>query len=98
TMNRGGYTKARLRQQIQKASERPLRDLIVDENSGVGLKRETADAMSAEKLDRMIPKFASEDFIHIVVAGADAGKFSGAFHGWASGEIGSMPVSRKIED
>jgi hypothetical protein len=54
--------------------------------------------MPDEKLDRMVPKFASEDFIHIVVAGGDAGKFSGMFHGWASGEIGSMPVSRKIED
>jgi hypothetical protein len=33
-----------------------------------------------------------------VVAGSDAGKFSGAFHGWATGEIGSMPVSKKIEE
>jgi len=43
------------------------------------------------------PKFRSDEDIHIVVAGGDAGKFSGAFHGWAIGEIGSQPVSVKIE-
>ena len=98
TLARGGYTKADLRAQIQKVTARPLRDLVADENSGVGVKAESAAKMSEEKLDRLVPKFASEDFLHIVVAGSDAGKFSGAFHGWASGEIGSMPVSRKIED
>ncbi len=98
TLSRGNYSKADLRRQIQAVTARPLRELIADENSGVGLKQEVADTMAAEKLDRMAPKFASEDFVHIVVAGSDAGKFSGAFHGWASGEIGSMPVSRKIED
>ena len=36
-----------------------------------------------------MPKFLSEDMIHIVVAGSDAGKFSGMFHGWVGGEIGS---------
>lgn len=98
TLARGDYTKAQLRAQIQKVTEKPLRDLVADEKSGVGLKQESAAKMSDEKLDRMVPKFASEEFLHIVVAGSDAGKFSGAFHGWASGEIGSMPVSRKIED
>lgn len=98
TLARGDYTKAQLRAQIQKVTERPLRDLVADERSGVGLKQASAAKMTDEKLDRMVPKFASEDFLHIVVAGSNAGKFSGAFHGWASGEIGSMPVSRKIED
>ncbi|MFN3231261.1 MAG: TlpA family protein disulfide reductase [Alphaproteobacteria bacterium] len=98
TLSRGNYSKADLRAQIQKVTERPLRDLVADENSGIGLPKAKAETMPDEKLDRMVPKFASEDFVHIVVAGSDAGKFSGAFHGWASGEIGSQPVSRKIED
>lgn len=98
TLSRGNYSKDDLRKRIQSVTERPLRDLVEDEKSGIGLKRDRAAALSAEKLDRMVPKFASEDFLHIVVAGSDAGKFSGAFHGWASGKIGSMPVSRKIED
>ena len=40
--------------------------------------------------------FRSGSDIHIVVAGSEAGSFSAAFHGWLSGETGSMPVSRKI--
>jgi peroxiredoxin len=98
TLSRGDYSKGDLRAQIQSVTEKPLRDLVESETSGIGMKKDRAAGMPAEKLDRMVPKFASEDFIHIVVAGGDAGKFSGMFHGWASGEIGSMPVSRKIED
>ncbi len=44
-----------------------------------------------------LPKFRDGNDIHLVVAGAEAGKFSGAFHGWVTGEMGSIPVSRKIE-
>ena len=43
------------------------------------------------------PKFASDKFIHIVVAGSEAGKFSAAFHGWVTGAAGSAVVSRKID-
>ena len=39
-------------------------------------------------------KFRQDEDIHIVVA-SDAGKFSGAFHGWVTGSVGSIPVSRK---
>ena len=63
-----------------------------------GIPRDRFDAMDEDRRNRRMPKFASKDNIHIVVAGAEAGKFSGVFHGWAGGEIGSIPVSRKIED
>jgi hypothetical protein len=53
--------------------------------------------MSKEDLEKMMPKFRSEEDIHIVVAGGEAGKFSAAFHGWVTGSIGSIPVSRKID-
>jgi hypothetical protein len=52
--------------------------------------------LGPEKLKIAAPKFAGHEYIHIVVAGSDAGKFSSAFHGWATGEIGSQSVSRKI--
>jgi thiol-disulfide isomerase/thioredoxin len=94
----GDYTKERLRDRIQEVTARPLREMVRDEKSGTGLAREYAAKMSEEDLNRLVPKFASHDYIHIVVAGADAGKFSGAFHGWATGEIGSISVSRKIEE
>ncbi len=93
-----GYTKDRLRARIQEVTRKPFRSMFEDETSGAGLKRHVAERYTEEQLNGMVPKFASEDYIHIVVAGSDAGKFSGAFHGWATGEIGSVSVSRKIED
>jgi thiol-disulfide isomerase/thioredoxin len=98
TLASGGYSKAELRRRIQQVTARPLAELVADEISGVGMPVEKARALSAEALQRRLPKFASEDMIHIVVAGSDAGKFSGLFHGWVGGDIGSVPVSRKIDD
>ncbi len=94
----GDYSKKRLRERIQEVTKRPLRDMVGNDISGAGLKPEAAANMTAEQLDSLVPKFLSEVYIHIVVAGSDAGKFSGAFHGWATGEMGSISVSRKIGD
>ncbi len=98
TLIRDGYTKADIRARIQEVTARPMAELVEDEISGVGLKREAFQAMSREARERVLPKFRAPEDIHLVVAGAGAGKFSGAFHGWATGEIGSVPVSRKIEE
>ena len=54
--------------------------------------------MDDEALDRVVHKFGSDSNIHIVVAGSEAGKFSGCFHGWLTGPKGSIPVSRKIDE
>ncbi|MBP73952.1 MAG: thiol-disulfide oxidoreductase, partial [Gammaproteobacteria bacterium] len=53
--------------------------------------------MDEATLNKMVSKFRRDDDIHIVIAGSEAGKFSGAFHGWVTGSVGSIPVSRKIE-
>lgn len=98
TLMRDGYNKDSIRQRIQEVTATPMRNLAVDEVSGVGIPAAKVAAMSDEQLDRQIPKFASSDNIHIVVAGGDAGKFSAAFHGWVTGPMGSVVVSRKIED
>lgn len=98
TLIRDGWSKADIRRRIQEITARPIRELVEDERSASGFKRAVADGMTEAELDRRLPKFRSENDIHIVVAGSDAGKFSGAFHGWATGEIGSQPVSRKIEE
>ncbi|MDA1074974.1 MAG: redoxin domain-containing protein [Proteobacteria bacterium] len=92
------YSKADIRRRIQEVTSRPIRDLVADSVSAVGIKQAMIDRMGEGAMDRMIPKFRSEEDIHIVVAGSEAGKFSGAFHGWATGEIGSISVSRKIEE
>ena len=97
TLKRDGFTKDDIREQIQKVTARPLADLASTDDAGGGLSPERLAAMPEDRRGRLAPKFASKDNIHIVVAGAEAGKFSGIFHGWAGGEIGSMPVSQKIE-
>ncbi|NQY38923.1 MAG: TlpA family protein disulfide reductase [Henriciella sp.] len=94
----GEYEKSRLRDRIQEVTKRPLRDMVADDVSGAGMTRDAAAKLSAEQLDKQVPKFASSDYIHMVVAGSDAGKFSSAFHGWVTGAMGSQSVSRKIED
>lgn len=96
-MKEGEYPKARLRQRIQDVTMRPLSDMVQDESSGAGIPKETAENMGAEALAKLVPKFAGTEYIHIVVAGSDAGKFSSAFHGWATGAVGSVSVSKKID-
>ena len=98
TLMRDGYSKADLRARIQEVTSRPISELLPNEQSGTGFPAKIAANMTAEQLAKPMPKFKSVDDIHIVVAGAEAGKFSGAFHGWATGEIGSMSVSRKIDE
>ncbi|MEZ5558203.1 MAG: TlpA disulfide reductase family protein [Pseudomonadales bacterium] len=98
TLIRDGYSKQDIRARIQEVTSRPIRELLENEVSAVGFKKAAAAAMSVAELERRLPKFRRDEDIHIVVAGGDAGKFSGAFHGWATGEIGSQPVSRKIQE
>jgi len=97
TLATGAYSKADLRARIQAVTAVPMRERVADAVTGEGLDPARAAAMSADALARPVPKFLSDAMIHIVVAGAEAGKFSGLFHGWVGGEIGSIPVSRKIE-
>jgi thiol-disulfide isomerase/thioredoxin len=97
TLMRDNYSKADLRRRIQETSSRPTHELVGNDVSGAGIKPVAAAGMSEEALNRMMPKFRTEDDIHIVVAGGEAGKFSAAFHGWVTGSIGSIPVSRKID-
>ena len=98
TLVRDGYDKQDIRKRIQEVTARPIRELVADDVSGVGFKQARAAEMSEDDLNKPLPKFRRDEDIHITVAGSEAGKFSGAFHGWATGEIGSITVSRKIEE
>jgi hypothetical protein len=93
----GEYSKQRLRARIQAVTQRPLATMCADDISGAGIKPDVAASLGAEQLSAPTPKFASEAFIHIVVAGSEAGKFSAAFHGWVTGATGSISVSHPIE-
>ncbi len=98
TLQRDNITKAQLRARIQEVTSVPWSKLVQDQDSGVGIPPDRLAEMPADRQNELVPKFASEANIHIVVAGSDAGKFSGAFHGWATGPMGSIVVSRKIEE
>ena len=93
----GPYSKARLRDRIQEVTSRPLREMVANEISGAGIPAAMAAGFTEAQLAAPTPKFADGKFIHIVVAGSEAGKFSAAFHGWVTGSKGSVVVSRKIE-
>ncbi|MDF3413226.1 TlpA family protein disulfide reductase [Sulfitobacter sp. M57] len=87
-MREGLYSKDRLRERIQAVTATPA----------AGIRNDATLALPADgPADTIVSKFASTDFIHIVVAGSEAGKFSSAFHGWVSGETGSLSVSKKID-
>lgn len=92
------WTKKKIRNQIQSASSVPLRQLVVNDEHAVGIPRSRASDLTEDQLNQPTPKFASADNVHIVVAGSEAGMFTAAFHGWASGAMGSIPTSQKIED
>ena len=98
TLSRDGFSKDDIREHVQKVTARPLAELVSDDDIGGGIPRDRFEAMDPAQRNRRAPKFAAKENLHIVVAGAEAGKFSGIFHGWAGGEIGSIPVSRKIEE
>ncbi len=98
TLERDGYQKSDLRNRIQEVTAVPLRELQSDSVSGVGLDPAQASRLPAERLAVEVPKFASPQDIHIVVAGGTAGKFTGIFHGWSVGPRGTQPVSQRIEE
>ncbi len=98
TLVRDGFDKAAIRSRIQEVTSRPIAELAENQVSAVGFKQAAVEAMTPEQRARPLPKFRRDEDIHLVVAGSDAGKFSGAFHGWVTGEIGSISVSRKVKE
>ena len=98
TLKRDGFSKDDIRDHVQQVTARPMAELLSDDDVGGGLPRERFAAMPPERQQQRVPKLAAKENLHIVVAGSEAGKFSGVFHGWVGGAVGSVPASRKIED
>jgi hypothetical protein len=84
------WSKARLKQELHELLLRPGADLVI----GAG---GNAEGLPVKFRDAVLPKFR-EGGLNIVRAGGSAGLFSAIIAGWgASGKIGSVPVTRKIE-
>jgi hypothetical protein len=94
TFARDGWTKERVREQIQRASAAPAGELARDRRCAVGL-----TAVDLERLgpDTAVPKFRSAESIKLVVAGGEAGKFAALIDNWAGGG-GSAITTVRVEE
>jgi hypothetical protein len=94
TIWRDRWSKQQVRDYILEVTSMPLRDrLATPDASGIEPSQFGPDGPTGEQLDKLYSKFRGPEFIHMVVAGSEAGKFSAVLGGWAS-----SPVSRKIEN
>lgn len=94
-----GWTKAQIREWLQANLRRPLRELLPGPDGGESLAaRFAGDAPTEDMLNMALPKFQSEDDIHIIVAGGWGGMFSSFLPGWVGGSIGSAIVTEPIDD
>lgn len=90
-----GWSREDLARHLHDTIRRPYRELLPDEDHGEGTNLRYGKTTPAP--DEPIPKFASPEEIHIVVAGGTAGRFSVAIPGWLGTRNGSRPVTRVIE-
>lgn len=89
-----GWDRTRVRQELMQRTTRRAGDLL----RGAGGSPEGLDpALLGGDPDLPVPKFAGPERIGLVHAGGDAGLFSMVYGMWASGEIGSTPVTRSVE-
>ena len=90
------WSKRQVRGFLFETIRRPARDLLPGPDGA-----ETGrlkNLLEGRTLDERIPKFPSPDEIVVIVAGGTAGRFSAVVPGWMGGEMGSRPVTRRIED
>ena len=92
----GGWSKDDLKRHLHETVRRPYRALLPDSDHGEGTNLRYKSETRREQ-DAMIPKFASTEEIHVVVAGGTAGRFSVAIPGWLGTRNGSRPVTRAVE-
>ncbi|MBA1145604.1 thioredoxin family protein [Ectothiorhodospiraceae bacterium WFHF3C12] len=86
-----GWSKARLREELERLLERPGEELIAGAG---GIAEGLPESLAAGKT---IPKFRPEGLL-IVRAGGTAGLFSAIIAGWAaSGPVGSTPVTKEVD-
>jgi hypothetical protein len=89
TFRVAGWSKARLKQELDELLRLPGSEMVV----GAG---GIAEGVPAHLADQRVPKFRP-DGLAIVRAGGKAGMFSAIIAGWAaSGERGSIPVTKEI--
>ncbi len=88
-----GWSRAQVQEKLHELTHRRAGDVV---RGGLGAP-EGVDPQFVSDPEMAVAKFAAAERILLAYAGGDAGLFSMVFGGWASGEIGSAPVTRSIE-
>ena len=88
-----GWTRAQVQEKLHELTHSRAGDVV---RGALGAP-EGVDPQFVSDPEMQVAKFATADRILLPYAGGDAGLFSMVFGGWASGEIGSAPVTRSIE-
>ncbi len=94
TFGRDGWSKDQIREQIQRASEKAVREILRDDECEEGIPVAATERIG---LDTVLPKFRDAQNIKLVVAGGEAGKFGAYLGGWVSGPMGSSMTTVKID-
>jgi hypothetical protein len=84
-----GWSKARVRKELDVLLQIPGEDLV---RGADGI----AEGMPEAFRDTTLPKFRDGGLL-VVHAGGKAGLFSAIIGGWASGPVGSQPVTREVQ-
>jgi hypothetical protein len=96
TLGAEGWSKADVRRFLYETIRRPVHELAPGpDGAETGRLKNLVEGRAP---DERIPKFPSPEEIVLVVAGGTAGRFSAVVPGWMGGELGSQPVTRRIED
>jgi len=91
-----GWDRARVRAELMRLTTRPVEEML----RGAGGSPEGIDPAlfgGTPPTGAQIPKFAGPERIGLVHAGGAAGLFSMVYGMWASGDLGSTPVTRSVE-
>jgi hypothetical protein len=88
-----GWDRARVQQTLHQLTHSAAGNLV----RGAGGSAEGIDPQWVSDPEMPVAKFAAPDRILLAYAGGDAGLFSMLYGTWASGDIGSKPVTRSVE-
>ena len=88
-----GWSRQQVQERLHELTHRRAGDVV----RGAAGSPEGVDPRFVTDPEMQVAKFAAAERILLAYAGGDAGLFSMVFGGWASGEIGSAPVTRSVE-
>jgi hypothetical protein len=98
TIAEGGWSRKDVRQFLYDTVKKSVDDLKPGKDSGEGFGANLLRAFenSGIVVDGYVRKFRSPESLFVVVAGGTAGRFSVAIPGWVADDLGSTPVTKRI--